>query len=182
MKEIAAMADEVTALDLGVPTYEIEVVCGPYCQGGSTKAKCCPYPEFTAAEDVWVKGSDVAALCARVAQYEGGDPTPFVRELRADRDRLRAQLEVAKAGVRLLGHGQDLDAVEVAARENVALHARVAELENIERALRYLLIEAEAMLCDERAGGAANDCARRIIAALNAKTRAAGNKSEVRNG
>ena len=59
------MADEVTAFDLGVPTYEIEVVCGPYCQGGSTKAKCCPYPEFTAAEDVWVKGSDVAALRAR---------------------------------------------------------------------------------------------------------------------
>lgn len=64
------MADEVTAFDLGVPTYEIEVVCGPYCQGGSTKAKCCPYPEFTAAEDVWVKGSDVAALRARVAEAE----------------------------------------------------------------------------------------------------------------
>lgn len=59
------------ANEIGLPTFEAEVSCGAYCQGGSVKMNPTTYPEFEEAEFVWVRGEDAARLAARLAEAEG---------------------------------------------------------------------------------------------------------------
>ena len=67
------MSDK-TALDVSLPTYEPSVSCGMYCLGGVVTMTETDYPEYTDAEDVFVRGdialSALTALRARVAELE----------------------------------------------------------------------------------------------------------------
>lgn len=58
------------ANEIGLPTFEAEVSCGAYCQGGLVNMKPTTYPEFEDAEFVWVRGDDAARLAARLAEAE----------------------------------------------------------------------------------------------------------------
>lgn len=75
------------ANELGVPTFEVSVSCGTYCLGGSANFQPTTYPEFTEADEVWVKGADVAAIAARLA-VEEAHGEKYQRELRELRTRL----------------------------------------------------------------------------------------------
>ena len=58
------------ASELGVPTFEAEVSCGPYCYGGRIATEPTSGAEYTDASEVWVRGGDVAKLAARLAEAE----------------------------------------------------------------------------------------------------------------
>jgi hypothetical protein len=60
----------MNANEIGLPTFEAGVSCGTWCQGGSVAMTPTTQPEYTDAEDVWVKGDAVAALAARLAEAE----------------------------------------------------------------------------------------------------------------
>ena len=68
------MSDRKTALDVSLPTYEPSVSCGMYCLGGVVTMTETDYPEYTDAEDVFVRGdialSALTALRARVAERD----------------------------------------------------------------------------------------------------------------
>lgn len=51
---------------LGIQTYETDVVCGMWCQGGSVKFYPTNHPQYTDIADVWVKGSDALDLVNRL--------------------------------------------------------------------------------------------------------------------
>lgn len=62
---------------LGIPTYEADVECGMWCQGGSVKFYPTDHPHYTDIADVWVKGSDalnlVDTLRAELAELRNPD-------------------------------------------------------------------------------------------------------------
>jgi hypothetical protein len=50
---------------IGLPTFEAEVKCGTYCQGGSVDMTPTQYSQYTDPDEVWVRGDTVmAALTA----------------------------------------------------------------------------------------------------------------------
>ena len=52
-----------TATDVGLQTWEADVTCGVWCQGGSVRWLKTDHPQYTDASDVWVRGDDaIAAL------------------------------------------------------------------------------------------------------------------------
>jgi len=51
------------ATDVGLQTWEADVTCGVWCQGGSVRWLKTDHPQYTDASDVWVRGDDaIAAL------------------------------------------------------------------------------------------------------------------------
>ena len=51
------------ATDVGLQTWEADVTCGVWCQGGSVRWLKTEHPQYTDASDVWVRGDDaIAAL------------------------------------------------------------------------------------------------------------------------
>ena len=98
-----------TATDVGLQTWEADVTCGVWCQGGSVRWLKTDHPQYTDASDVWVRGDDAIAalesLRAELAECaaalpgvyymdspDGGD-VPVSEQLRrmakdAERDRL----------------------------------------------------------------------------------------------
>lgn len=75
------------ANELGVPTYNLKVTCGAYCLGGSVDYEPTNYPEHVNADEVWVKGEDVAALAA-LCQAEAESKNKFFDEAVALKARL----------------------------------------------------------------------------------------------
>jgi len=52
-----------TATDVGLQTWEADVTCGVWCQGGSVRWLKTDNPQYTDASDVWMRGDDaIAAL------------------------------------------------------------------------------------------------------------------------
>jgi hypothetical protein len=96
------------AKDLGVPSYDASVSCGAYCLGGSVNMQPTTYPEFTDANEVWVRGDDVAALAARLAEAErllrgvarGGYPAGMAALLQDITQYFRASETVSGEGER----------------------------------------------------------------------------------
>ena len=109
----------VLADTLAIPTYEPELRCGAWCQGGDVKMVPCDHPQFTDIDDVWCNGKDVAALAARLAEAERRATT-----LQADLD--RAIESALKANAINTDWRRDWKAA--IARAETA-EARVAELE-----------------------------------------------------
>jgi hypothetical protein len=56
----------IDANALGIPTYEADVECGMWCQGGSVKFYPTDHPHYTDIADVWVKGLDALELVNRL--------------------------------------------------------------------------------------------------------------------
>ncbi len=55
---------------IGIPTYELKVTCGAFCQGGMVDYEPTSYPECTNADEVWVRGADAAAMALRMEDAE----------------------------------------------------------------------------------------------------------------
>ena len=53
------------ATDIGLPTFDASVSCGAYCLGGSVNMQPTTYPEFTDADEVWVRGDVVGTELER---------------------------------------------------------------------------------------------------------------------
>lgn len=66
-----------TATDVGLQTWEADVTCGVWCQGGSVRWLKTDHPQYTDASDVWVRGDDAIAA---------------LESLRAENARMRAAL------------------------------------------------------------------------------------------
>lgn len=60
----AASVVATKASELPVPTFEASVSCGAWCQGGSVSFEATTYPEYADLSEVWVRGTDVAALAS----------------------------------------------------------------------------------------------------------------------
>lgn len=82
------------ANEIGLPTFEAEVSCGAYCQGGSVNMKPTTYAEFTDADEVWVRGDDAARLAAEIESMK--DTILALSVARAERDALAARLVEAE--------------------------------------------------------------------------------------
>lgn len=65
-----------TATDVGLQTWEADVTCGVWCQGGSVRWLKTDHPQYTDASDVWVRGDDAIAalesLRAELADLQDG--------------------------------------------------------------------------------------------------------------
>lgn len=60
-----------TATDVGLQTWEADVTCGVWCQGGYVRWLKTDHPQYTDASDVWVRGDDaIAALESLRAELE----------------------------------------------------------------------------------------------------------------
>lgn len=93
---------------IGLPTFEASVSCGAYCQGGSVNMQPTTYPEFTDADEVWVKGEDAAKLAAENAA-------------------LRSTIDDLTAGEIHTCHDHCQRTACILRRENTALRSRLAE-------------------------------------------------------
>lgn len=93
---------------IGLPTFEASVSCGAYCQGGSVNMQPTTYPEFTDADEVWVKGEDAAKLAAENAT-------------------LRSTIDDLTAGEIHTCHDHCQRTACILRRENTALRSRLAE-------------------------------------------------------
>lgn len=86
------MAD---ANSLGIQTYEADVKCGMWCQGGSVKFYPTDHPHYTDIADVWVKGSDalelVNGLRAELAQRKAPADCRLCAQLHEGRCLLQAR-------------------------------------------------------------------------------------------
>ena len=64
------------ATDVGLQTWEADVTCGVWCQGGSVRWLKTDNPQYTDASDVWVRGDDAIAalesLRAELADLQDG--------------------------------------------------------------------------------------------------------------
>ena len=90
------------ATDVGLQTWEADVYCGVWCQGGSVRWLKTDHPQYTDASDVWVRGDDAIAA---------------LESLRAENARMRAaltRLRDENKAARLLS--QAADALERAPR------------------------------------------------------------------
>ena len=64
------------ATDVGLQTWEADVTCGVWCQGGSVRWLKTDHPQYTDASEVWVRGDDAIAalesLRAELADLQDG--------------------------------------------------------------------------------------------------------------
>lgn len=114
---------------IGLPTFEASVSCGAYCQGGSVNMQPTTYPEFTDADEVWVKGEDAAKLAAENAT-------------------LRSTIDDLTAGEIHTCHDHCQRTACILRRENTALRSRLAEAETQNRVMWDVANDREARLAE----------------------------------
>ncbi len=111
-----------TATDVGLQTWEADVTCGVWCQGGSVRWLKTDHPQYTDASDVWVRGDDaIAALESLRAELAERD------EARVMADKLTAELAACAAALPGVYYMDSPDGGDVPVSEQLRRMAKDAE-------------------------------------------------------